>query len=120
MIKFYVILGQKIAKFVLDAKIPPEKIHMVGHSLGAHIAGFAAKQIYQEAGERVSRISGLDPAGPYFQEHILDKDERLDREDADVVNVIHTDAGETENNFIFYCLKSCYMQTLGGLLTSHE
>ncbi|XP_018564389.1 phospholipase A1-like [Anoplophora glabripennis] len=86
-------IGMNIAKFVTNAKIPPQNIHMVGHSLGAHIAGFAAKQIYQTTNSKVSRISGLDPAGPYFQEHILDKQERLHKKDADVVDVMHTDGG---------------------------
>lgn len=106
------LVGKKIATFFIDTKIVPENIHMVGHSLGAHIAGFAAKQIYQTTGKRVSRISGLDPAGPYFHEHILDKEERLDKEDADVVDVIHTDAGKGEIILIFCGPQLCHKENL--------
>ncbi|KAJ8917665.1 hypothetical protein NQ315_005112 [Exocentrus adspersus] len=87
------LIGDKIAKFLTDTKIPPHNVHMVGHSLGAHIAGFAGKRVYQVTGTKISRITGLDPAGPYFQERIFVESERLDKEDADVVDVIHTDAG---------------------------
>ncbi|CAG7823018.1 unnamed protein product, partial [Allacma fusca] len=40
--------------------------------------------------EKLARISGLDPAQPYFQNY--PPDARLDREDAELVDVIHTDA----------------------------
>ncbi|KAJ8968062.1 hypothetical protein NQ314_002501, partial [Rhamnusium bicolor] len=85
--------GYKIAQLVIDVEIPPRNIHFVGHSLGAHISGFAAKKINEITSERVSRISGLDPAGPHFREYASVNEERLDKEDANVVDVIHTDAG---------------------------
>ena len=40
-----------------------DSIAIVGHGLGAHIAGLACKQI---AGGKVKMILGLDPAGPLF------------------------------------------------------
>ncbi|RXG54816.1 Pancreatic triacylglycerol lipase [Armadillidium vulgare] len=61
-------------------------IHSIGHSLGAHIAGFSAKPFLG----RVGKISGLDPAGPYFRE--LNSSKRLDKTDAFYVDVIHTNA----------------------------
>ena len=60
-------------------------IHIIGHSLGAHAAGYAGSKI----SPRVSRITGLDPAGPYFE--FPDPHVRLDRHDAHFVDVIHTD-----------------------------
>lgn len=63
------------------------KFHIVGHSLGAHIAGFVGA----DNGGKVARITGLDPAGPIFVE--LDATHRLDPADARFVDVLHTNGG---------------------------
>ncbi|XP_042207074.1 pancreatic triacylglycerol lipase-like isoform X1 [Homarus americanus] len=65
--------------------LQPQDVHLLGHSLGSHICGYA--------GERISglgRITGLDPAEPYFQH--LPPSVRLDPSDALFVDVIHTDS----------------------------
>ncbi|KAI3381242.1 hypothetical protein SNEBB_002074 [Seison nebaliae] len=62
-------------------------IHCIGHSLGAHVCGYASYEIHRKVG----RITGLDPAGPNFQgEPPLI---RLDPDDAYYVDVIHSNAG---------------------------
>ncbi|CAF0745305.1 unnamed protein product [Didymodactylos carnosus] len=62
-----------------------ERFHIIGHSLGAHIAGYAGARL-----PGIARITGLDPAGPYFEN--TDERVRLDQTDALFVDVIHTDA----------------------------
>jgi pimeloyl-ACP methyl ester carboxylesterase len=64
-------------------------VHCIGHSLGAHVCGFAGKN-YALNGKKFFRISGLDPAGPLFSNDIT---QRLDRTDASVVDVYHTNNG---------------------------
>lgn len=64
--------------------LDPALVHMIGHSLGAHTAGYAGERI-----EGLGRITGLDPAEPYFQG--LPPFVRLDPTDANLVDVIHTD-----------------------------
>ncbi|KAG0727770.1 Inactive pancreatic lipase-related protein 1 [Chionoecetes opilio] len=68
-------------------------VHLIGHSLGAHVAGLAAAPL-----NTVGRISGLDPAGLDY--HNVPPDERLDKSDADYVDVIHTNGCATLNKWL--------------------
>ena len=63
-----------------------DKFTCIGHSLGAHVCGYAGKIVKNGP---LKRISGLDPAGPYF-EYTPDY-VRLDKNDAKFVDSIHTD-----------------------------
>ncbi|XP_040575800.2 pancreatic lipase-related protein 2, partial [Lepeophtheirus salmonis] len=58
-------------------------LHLIGFSFGAQVCSFAGSNI-----KNCSRITGLDPAGPSFREH--NTSFRLDKSDADFVDVIHT------------------------------
>lgn len=62
-------------------------IHLVGHSLGAHIAGFVGKDL----GGNLGRITGLDPAGPSFDK--FEPEWRLHWTDALLVEAYHTNMG---------------------------
>lgn len=69
---------------VKNYEVDSKDIHIIGHSLGAHTAGYAGSLV-----PGLGRITGLDPAEPYFQgmpAHV-----RLDPTDAELVDVIHTD-----------------------------
>ncbi|CAG9830871.1 unnamed protein product [Diabrotica balteata] len=68
--------------------VNPKDIHLIGHSLGAHVSGFAGRRLKR----RISRITGLDPALPGFDINLV-KGERLNKKDADFVDIIHTCAG---------------------------
>ena len=65
------------------------KVHIIGHSLGAHLSGYIGSEL-RNAGHLVGRITGLDPAEPNFEG--TDPIVRLDSSDAYYVDVIHTDA----------------------------
>ncbi|CAF0827221.1 unnamed protein product [Rotaria sordida] len=61
-----------------------DKIHCIGHSLGAHTCGFTSNTVDNQ----LARISGLDPAGPFFSGKKIVV--RLDKDDAKFVDVIHS------------------------------
>lgn len=63
--------------------------HLIGHSLGAHLCGFAGKQYKKLRSSLLERITGLDCAGLCFIDAIPDN--RLDFSDAKFVDIIHTD-----------------------------
>uniref|UniRef100_A0A1I8IAF5 Lipase domain-containing protein n=1 Tax=Macrostomum lignano TaxID=282301 RepID=A0A1I8IAF5_9PLAT len=65
-----------------------DNVHVIGFSLGGHIAGYVGRRL-RERGTPLGRITGLDPAGPYFEG--TDPVVRLDPTDAKFVDAIHTD-----------------------------
>jgi len=60
-------------------------VHLIGHSLGAHMCGEVGKLL----NSKVGRITGLDPASPGYEG--LDAIVRLDETDGQYVDSIHTD-----------------------------
>ncbi|KAJ0065170.1 hypothetical protein NL108_005657, partial [Boleophthalmus pectinirostris] len=81
-------VGQEVARFIdwmeEATNMPLDNLHLIGYSLGAHVAGFAGSH----ANNKVGRITGLDPAGPDFEgEHAH---RRLSPDDAHFVDVLHT------------------------------
>ncbi|NWV19716.1 LIPR3 protein, partial [Origma solitaria] len=83
------VLGAEVAYFITTLQkmfgYSPYEIHLIGHSLGAHTAGEAGRRV-----QGIRRISGLDPAGPYFEG--TPPEVRLDPTDASFVDVIHSNA----------------------------
>ncbi|XP_026280779.1 pancreatic lipase-related protein 2 [Frankliniella occidentalis] len=63
-------------------------LHLIGFSLGAQTAAFAAVHLRPEY--LLDRISGLDPALPFFT--TSNKDRKLSPDDAVLVDVLHTNA----------------------------
>lgn len=89
----YIDKGRKIRFycFLFSDGQDPSKIYIVGHSLGSHIAGVAGKKVHELTGKLLGRITALDPAGPCFSN--ISPSGRLDKTDAEYVDVIHSNAG---------------------------
>ncbi|XP_053226811.1 lipoprotein lipase [Podarcis raffonei] len=81
-------VGEDVAKFVdwLEEQFSYSlnKVHLLGYSLGAHVAGIAGSLTTN----KINRITGLDPAGPNFE--YAEASVRLSPDDAVFVDVLHT------------------------------
>lgn len=84
-------MGSFLANFLMklfQLGADPMSIHLIGHSLGAHIAGFAGKKLRPKVG----RITALDAAGPCFGKILSNPPmDRLGPEDAFEVDAYHYD-----------------------------
>ena len=69
------------------------QFHCVGHSLGSHVCANAGFYTQSEFGWKIDRITGLDPAGLNFEHS--DVAVRIDKSDAEFVDIIHTNTGPT-------------------------
>ncbi|XP_021709531.1 phospholipase A1-like [Aedes aegypti] len=85
-------VGKTVARMLLNLKMNKglalEDVYVVGHSLGAHVAGISGKAV---GGGRISTIVALDPAYPLVS--FWDQNSRVFRDDAQYVEVIHTSGG---------------------------
>jgi len=94
-------LGKCLAGLSNGYNVPAENIHLVGHSLGAHLMGKAARTFGegQINGDLVGRLTGVDPAGPrFFDGPILSAIPELAAniitpESAQFVDIVHTNGG---------------------------
>ena len=86
-------IGEKIVKNMLINQFgqDPKLIHVIGHSLGAHMAGQIGKETQKRTLQKIGRITALDPASPYFEG---EASKMLSKNHAELVDVIHTNGGK--------------------------
>ncbi|CAB3224749.1 unnamed protein product [Arctia plantaginis] len=82
-------VGKALLK-LLKKGLPLKSLHLVGHSMGCHLASYAARYIGSR-GFTVPRLTGLDPAYPFYYPPIAAP--HMSASDAAFVDVIHTDGG---------------------------
>lgn len=88
--------GECIANFLKSLqqnspKLNISEIHAIGFSLGAHVVAFTSNVLNNSTGMMLRRITGLDPALPFFA--TTNAEWKLDQSDAEFVDIIHTNAG---------------------------
>ncbi|MCC3435016.1 MAG: hypothetical protein EAZ39_26580 [Oscillatoriales cyanobacterium] len=81
-------VGNQLSAYLKNSGVDPNYTTLIGHSLGAHVAGFAASAYRQSTGKVINQIVGLDPAGPAFEGK--GAGDRLDPTDATRVVTFHT------------------------------
>ncbi|XP_045193967.2 pancreatic lipase-related protein 2-like [Mercenaria mercenaria] len=74
------LVGAKISNMIKDLRakygVSPKKVHIIGFSLGAHIAGYDGRNLT----DKIGRITELDPAEPAYKD--TDPLVHLDKSDA--------------------------------------
>lgn len=70
--------------------VPPDSLHLIGYSVGAHIAGLVSNHLKPSEG-KLGRITGLDPTIFFYSTTNSSRD--LDKSDAHFVDILHTGAG---------------------------
>ncbi len=81
-------VGNQLATYLINNGVDPTYTNLIGHSLGAHVAGFAGSTYKASTGNSIAQIVGLDPAGPEFEGDAAN--DRLDPSDATRVVSLHT------------------------------
>jgi hypothetical protein len=81
------LMASYIVSLIKKCGVPMEKITLIGHSLGAHVSGFAAKTIQMGLGT-LPLILAADPADPLFGSKKCH--ERICESDAKRLVVLHT------------------------------
>ncbi len=81
-------VGNQLATYLINNGVDPTYTNLIGHSLGAHVAGFAGSTYRASTGRSLAQIVGLDPAGPEFEGDAAS--DRLDPSDATRVVALHT------------------------------
>ncbi|KOB65107.1 Neutral lipase [Operophtera brumata] len=83
-------LGEMLAE-LKNGGVSPKNIHCVGHSLGGQMLGHTGETFNNLTGEKIARITALDPAGPCFTKNFINEQVRSGV--ADYVEVYHCNSG---------------------------
>ncbi|CAG7786733.1 unnamed protein product [Allacma fusca] len=83
-------IAEMIQFLILQGFAQLNNTHLIGHSLGSHVSGYAGHHLQKLfKGQKVGRFTALDPAGPGFKPNILPV-RPMNATDAEFVDVIHT------------------------------
>lgn len=101
-------VGQALSNGIKALQIDPTKTEIIGHSLGAHIAGIAGQEFKKDGSPPIDRIIALDPAGVLYDgtvglldgidlapvspltQNLLDPNNQISPDDAQRVVVFHS------------------------------
>ncbi|RWS10027.1 lipase-like protein, partial [Dinothrombium tinctorium] len=81
--------AQLVKKLSEEREMDPSKVRFIGFSLGGQLAALASRFTFNLTGAKFDEILALDPAGPCYKRSKF----HINRNDAKVVKIIHTDRG---------------------------
>lgn len=84
-------IGNRIVHDYKDGKVDLDRLTLIGHGLGSHVAGIAGKTVFKKLSKKVKMIIAASPVGSGFNTELNDK--KLYKDDAKCVAVIHTNKG---------------------------
>lgn len=93
-VQYVFYIGRALAAMLINLTqggISPKNIHCIGHSLGSHILGNTGDVFYRNTGDKIGKITALDPAGPCYSRSLVEEQVRAGV--ADYVEVYHCNAG---------------------------
>ena len=89
------VVGRQVAQLINElqksGRVTPRNVYLIGFSLGAQVSGFAGKWSQSQYNFKLGRITGLDAAAPFFENH---PGAYLTKDDAEFVDAIHSSAGK--------------------------
>ncbi|KAF2897942.1 hypothetical protein ILUMI_08238 [Ignelater luminosus] len=93
-------IARRVARLIIllhrNRNVSLSNIHVVGHALGAHIGGIVGLLVYRRLNSKIYRVTALEVSRTGFEN--VSPEERLDKIDAQIVDVIHTAAGQVGLN----------------------
>lgn len=96
------IVAQVVSKFIIKLinkhHFDPQRIRLIGFSLGAQVAGFTGKELIKQ-GHEINWITGLDPALQLFNDPGSSSSDHIFKSDATFVDIIHTFSGNELTGF---------------------
>ncbi|CAH2105293.1 unnamed protein product [Euphydryas editha] len=93
-VRYSYYIGNILGKFfanVSSGTFSSDNIHCIGHSLGSHMLAYAGETFTDITKKKLSRITGLDPAGPCFSDSKIE--EQIRSGVAKYVEVSHCNTG---------------------------
>lgn len=93
-VKYVHYIGKALGEMLAQLKnggVNPKNIHCIGHSLGGQILGHTGETFTNLTGEKIAKITALDPAGPCFTKNLINEQVRSGV--ADYVEVYHCNSG---------------------------
>lgn len=87
-------IGKALADMLTGLRkggITPKNIHCVGHSLGGQMLGYTGQIFFDNTGDKLWRVTALDPAGPCYSKSLIEDQVRAGV--AEYVEVYHCNAG---------------------------